>query len=232
MKDMKMMRIFNNKNISTFQNIKDQDNLKINSLICNTYILLSATILFSAFTAFIGIKYSFFNIGYLSFLIPIIFLILLHIFKNSIIGVFLVFGFSGSLGLSLSTILNNILQNESGQILLLFALLSTGALFLCLSLYVFLFKRTFNFLDNFLIIGMFLIFSLIIANYFFNLTILQLIISSLIIIFSSASILYNTSMILNGTETNYIMATISLYLNIYNIFSSILIICLNFFSND
>lgn len=203
--------------------------LERNETLSKTYTLLSSTILFSAFTALLSTKYNF-QVNYLLLIFNFLLLFVIEIFKKNIIGLFLVFIFTGILGFALGPIINSVLKIRYGEEILLFSLLSTGMIFMSTSLYILVTKKNLEFLSGFLLTGFILIFLGIVFNIFFNITLLNLIISSMIIILSTISIMYTTSNLINNNNIHYISATISIYLDIYNIFISMLNI-LRFISN-
>lgn len=204
---------------------------EINKVIKNTYMLLSLTILFSALMSVISIKMGFKHINIIVYmLMSISLLVLINLFKDNWIGLVMVFLFTGFEGLYLGPIIKLFLNSQSGQELLTISLLLTGSIFFTLSAYVHITKKNFNFINGFILIGLILILGLILISFFIKTTLVQLLISGLIIILSSSIILYETSNIIHNKEQNYISATISLYLQIYNIFLSILSI-LNIFSS-
>ncbi len=208
-----------------FARIYNDSLFDINQLMKKTYMLLSATILFSSFAALVGMKYQMAHTISSSILFVIALFVLLFMiekFKHTSLGIFLVFIFTGLLGYNTGPIITHILHINNGNQLLFFALLITGITFSALSLYAIITKKNFQFLTGFLLIGAVIILSLIIINVFFNFHILELILSGLIILFASAMILYTTNNIINGTETSYVSATVTLYLQIYNIFISLL----------
>lgn len=198
--------------------------LATNKVIRNTYTLLSMTLLFSAAMAAVSVManlsptvsmVSFFGaIGLIWFVLPRT--------ANSGAGIFVVFGFTGLLGLGLGPMLNQYLAMENGSQLIGTALGGTGVIFLALSTYALTTRKDFSFLGGFLMVGMFVVLAAILANIFMEIPALSLVISAVIIMIMSGFILYDTSRIINGGETNYLMATASLYLSIYNIFISLL----------
>lgn len=198
--------------------------LATNKIIKNTYILLSLTILFSAFTSYIGFLIKAKSINFFIFLIIYISLYyMINKYKNSYLGIVFVFLFTGFLGYFISPMINSIIMNLSnGQQIISLSLGITGIIFVFLSGYALITKKNFNFMISFLSIGVTLTFITIIVNYFLNIPLIYLIISSAIIIISSGYILYETNNIINGGETNYVIATIGLYLNIFNIFINLL----------
>jgi len=203
-----------------------------NNVLRNTYMLLSSTIFFSAIIAFLGIKFNFGNINFILTLFLFIGLLyLINMFKTNILGLILVFVFTGFTGLVLAPTINSILYLKHGEEIVVFSMLLAGFLFFFLSFYVLISKKNFDFLKGFIFIGSIAVLICIIFAFFFNIPLLHVSIAGVIVILSSAYILYETSNILNGNETNYILATINLYMQIYNIFVSLLRIFAFFFDS-
>jgi len=197
--------------------------LKTNSVLRNTYMLLSLTIFFSALVAFFSMKLNVGRINFFAmFLISMFFLYLIERFKDGSLGLFFVFVFTGFLGYITGPTLNMFLSIKYGREIIFFSFVFTAFLFALLSVYVLISRRNFNFLSSFLTVGFIVVIACIILSIFVNFALLHLILSGFIVILSSGMILYSTSSIINGGETNYISATISLYLQIYNIFISLL----------
>ena len=146
-------------------------------------------------------------------------------------GIFVVFGFTGLLGLGLGPMLSSYLSVPGGSQIIMTAMGGTGAIFLGLSAYALTTKKDFSFLGGMLFAGFIVVIIAALANIFLQMPALQLAISAAVILIMSGFILYDTSRIVNGGETNYIMATAGLYLSIYNIFVSLLQI-LGAFNND
>ena len=198
--------------------------LATNKVIRNTYILLSMTLLFSALTAGIAIAT---NMPYLGPIITIGgyfgLLFLTTALRNSAWGLLSVFALTGFMGLTLGPMINAYLTTFSnGAELVMLAMGGTGAIFLGLSGYALTTRKDFSFLGGYLFVGILTAFLGGIAALIFNLPIMSLAISAIFILLMSGLILYETSEIIHGGETNYIMATITLYVSIYNLFVSLL----------
>jgi modulator of FtsH protease len=198
--------------------------LAINKVIRNTYILLSMTLLFSALTAGIAIAT---NMPYFGPIITIGgyfgLLFLTTALRNSAWGLLSVFALTGFMGLTLGPMINAYLTTFSnGAELVMLAMGGTGAIFLGLSGYALTTRKDFSFLGGYLFVGILTAFLGGIAALIFNLPIMSLAISAIFILLMSGLILYETSEIIHGGETNYIMATITLYVAIYNLFVSLL----------
>jgi len=204
-----------------------------NKVLRDTYKLLSLTLLFSALMAGVSMAIalppmmsmiaSFGAIALVWFVLPRT--------ANSSAGIFVVFGFTGLLGLGLGPMLHMYLSMPHGSQVIMTAMGGTGVIFLGLSAYALTTKKDFSFLGGMLFAGIIVVLIAALANIFLAIPGLQLAISGAVILIMSGFILFDTSRIVNGGETNYIMATASLYLNIYNIFVSLLQI-LGVFSGD
>ncbi|RDL43025.1 FtsH protease modulator YccA [Marinomonas piezotolerans] len=194
-----------------------------NKTLRNTYGLLSLTLLFSAFTAGISMA---FNLPHPGLIITLVgfygLLFLTHKCRNSATGLLCVFALTGFMGLTLGPILNAYLSMANGTSIIMSALGMTGLSFLGLSAYAIISKKDFSFLNGFLMVGFFALLFAMIAGFFIQLPALQIFISVGFTLFSAAVILLQTSEIVRGGETNYIMATVNLYVSIYNMFLSLL----------
>jgi len=203
-------------------------NLEINKVLKNTYLLLSATLIFSAVMAGIAVANNATMINPFIWL-AVVFGLLFAVNRtaNSAMGLPLVFAFTGWMGYWLGPIISMYTAMHGSQIVMQ-ALGGTGLIFFTLSGYVLTTKKDFTFMRGFLFAGLMVLFfgSLLylVGNYFFGLYIsgLSLAISAGAVMLFSGFILYDTSTILRGEQTNYIMATVSMYLNIYNIFIHLL----------
>jgi modulator of FtsH protease len=139
---------------------------------------------------------------------------------------------TGFMGLTLGPILNAYLAMSNGSQLVMTALGGTGAIFLALSGYVLTSRKDFSFMGGFLMVGILVAFLAGLGAMIFSMPILSLAVSGMFILLMSGMILYQTSEIIHGGETNYIMATVSLYISIYNLFLSLLQILGAFSNND
>jgi len=195
-----------------------------NSVLRNTYMLLALTLALSAVTAGVamaaGIGYGMamvFNLvalGLLMFVLPRT--------ANSANGLVTVFAFTGLMGAGLGPLLNHYLHMAGGGQLILQALGGTALVFFGLSAYVLTTRKDFSFAGGFLMVGMMVVLLAGIANIFFHMPAVYLAINAAIVLLMSVSILFHTSAIIHGGERNYIMATVSLYLAVYNLFVSLL----------
>lgn len=197
-----------------------------NKLIKNTYTLLSMTLLFSALTATASVFLAMPGWTYMASVIGAIALIWLVLPRtaNSAAGLPVVFGITGLMGFGLGPILNSYLAMSNGSEIVGTAMGGTGIIFLGLSGYALTSKRDFSFMGGFLMAGMLVVFLAILAGIFIDMPALHLAISAVVILLMSGFILYDTSRMVNGGETNYIMATVSLYLSIYNLFVHLLVL--------
>lgn len=198
--------------------------LSTNKLIRNTYTLLSMTLLFSALMAGVSMAL---HVGFMANLLAFGGSILLMWFvlprtAQSSAGIAVVFGITGLLGFGLGPVLNYYLALENGGQTIMTALGGTGVIFLGLSGYALTTRKDFSFLGGMLFVGILVVLIAMIANMFLAIPAASLGLSAVIILLMSGFILYDTSRIVNGGETNYILATVSLYLSIYNIFVHLL----------
>lgn len=198
--------------------------LSTNKVLRNTYLLLGMTFLFSAFTAYISLKTNSRPLHPLMFIAGIYGLMFLtNALKNSVWGLVSVFAFTGFMGYSIGPILNMYMHNfTNGSQLITTALGGTGLIFFSLSGYVLTTRKDFSYLGGFLFVGVMVAFLAMIANIFLQIPALSLGISAAFVLISSGLILFQTSEIINGGETNYISATVSLFVSIYNLFLSLL----------
>lgn len=197
--------------------------LATNKVLRNTYMLLSATLAFSAVTAGISMAMNFPHLGLFTLLIYFGLLFAVYKTQNSAWGLVSVFALTGFMGLTLGPLLNAYLTFlPNGGQLIMTALGTTAVTFLGLSAYAVKSQRDFSFLGGFLTVGILGAFVLGLVAYFFNLPTLSLIVSGMFVIAMAGLILYQTSDIIRGVETNYIMATVTFYVSIYNLFTSLL----------
>lgn len=205
--------------------------LSMNKVLRNTYALLSATLLFSAATAALSISH---NMPPLNPFITLLgyfgLLFLANALRNSSMGILAVFALTGFMGYTLGPILNLYLHQVNGQQLVFQALAGTGTIFIVLSAYALISKKDFSYMTGFLLVGMMVAFLGSLAALFLHIPALTLAVSAAFVLLSSGIILLQTSQIIQGGETNYIMATITLYVSIYNLFISLLQL-LSFFNN-
>ncbi len=195
-----------------------------NKVIRNTYILLAMTLLFSALTAGLSMAFNLPHPGLLVTLIGYFGLLFLTTkLRNSVWGLVSIFALTGFMGLTLGPIINLYLTKfTNGAELVMMAMGGTGLIFLGLSGYALSTRKDFSFLGGFLMVGILVGFLAGLGAIFFQLPGLALAVSSIFVLLMAGLILYQTSEIIHGGETNYIMATITLYVSIYNLFTSLL----------
>jgi modulator of FtsH protease len=198
--------------------------LETNKVLKNTYMLLSMTLLFSAVMATVSL---FLAVPAWTYLVAVIASMLLGMFvlprtANSSSGIWVIFGITGLLGFGLGAILSIYLALPKGPEIVGTALGGTGVIFLGLSGYALTSRKDFSFMGGFLFAGMMVVVIAMLANIFLAMPALSLAISGAVILLMSGLILFQTSQIIHGGETNYIMATYSLYLSIFNILISLL----------
>lgn len=198
--------------------------LSTNRVLRNTYLLLSATLLFSAAMAGLAMAM---GMPYLGPIVTLVgyfgLLFLTYKLKNSAAGIAAVFALTGFMGLTLGPILSMYVKSvPNGGELIMTSLGITGLLFAGLSGYVLKTGRDMSFMGGFLTVGMFGLLAVIVVGLFVDLSAFQMVISAGIVLLMAGYILYETSAIIHGGQTNYILATISLYVSLYNIFLSLL----------
>jgi modulator of FtsH protease len=198
--------------------------LATNRVLRNTYALLAMTLLFSAATAGISMALRLPPPGLILTLIGFYGLFFATAkLRNSAWGLVTVFALTGFMGLTLGPIISMYLRHfANGAQLVMLATGGTGVTFLGLSAYVLTSRKDFSFMGGFLMIGVIVAFLLSIVAVLFHIPAMTLAVSAMFILLSSGLILFDTSRIVHGGETNYIMATVSLYVNIYNLFISLL----------
>jgi modulator of FtsH protease len=197
--------------------------LATNKVLRNTYALLSMTLLFSAATAGIAMMMNLpaFNpiltlVGYFGLLFAT------AKFRNSGLGILFVFMLTGFMGLTLGPILSLYLATANGSQMVMTALGGTGVIFLAMSGYALTSRKDFSFMGGFLMVGILVAFLGGIAAMIFSMPLMSLAVSGMFVLLMSGLILFETSNIIHGGETNYIMATVTLYISIYNLFLSLL----------
>ena len=201
-----------------------QSVLATNKLIRNTYILLSLTLLFSALMAGVSVALNLPSMGLLITLGGYFGLLYLtSALRNSVWGLAAIFALTGFMGLTLGPFINAYVQffSNGGQLVML-ALGGTGVIFLGLSGYALTTRKDFSFMAGFLMVGILVAFLMGICAAIFSMPVMAMAVSAIFILLMSGLILYQTSEMIHGGETNYIMATITLYVAIYNLFTSLL----------
>jgi modulator of FtsH protease len=189
----------------------------------NTYALLSLTLLFSAGTAALGVALRLPAPGMIVTLAGYFgLLFLVHKVQNSGWAIPAVFALTGFMGYTLGPVLSMHLALPGGAQSIALALGATGATFLALSGWVLATKRDFSFMGGFLFAGMVVALLAGIGAMFFELPALGLAVSAMVALLSAGLILFETSRIVNGGETNYVLATVSLFVSLFNLFTSLL----------
>jgi modulator of FtsH protease len=195
----------------------------VNKVLRNTYLLLSMTLLFSGLTAGVAMAT---NAAPLHWLITLGgyfgLLFVVTRLRNSVWGLAAVFALTGFLGYTLGPILNFYLSLPNGSQVVTTALGGTGVIFLALSGYAIVSRKDFSFMGGFLMVGILVAFLAGLGGMLFNMPMLSLAVSGMFILLMSGMILWQTSEIIHGGETNYIMATVSLYITIFNLLLSLL----------
>ncbi|MEE4749471.1 Bax inhibitor-1/YccA family protein [Pseudomonas alliivorans] len=199
------------------------DQLEVSRVLRNTYGLLALTLAFSGVMAFVAQQM---RVGY-----PNIFVVLIGFYglffltnklRDLVWGLVSTFALTGFMGFLLGPILNRYLGMAGGAEVVSSAFAMTALVFGGLSAYVLITRKDMSFLGGFITAGFFVLLGAVLASMFFQISGLQLAISAGFVLFSSVCILFQTSAIINGGERNYIMATVSLYVSIYNLFVSLL----------
>ena len=207
----------------------EQLTLTQNKVLRNTYLLLAITLIPTAIGAFIGTNLNFSFMRTSPGVSLIVMLVLFYGWtyaiernKDSSLGLGLLLGFTLFLGVLLGPVLQFALGFKNGTGLVMMAAGGTAAIFFALAGIAATTKRDFSFLSKFLMVGFFVIMLTVVANVFLAIPAVQLALLAMFILFSSAVILYQVNAIVRGGETNYISATLTLYIAIYNIFTSLL----------
>lgn len=198
--------------------------LATNKVLKNTYALLATTLFFSALMAVTSMAISpprglsliamLAAFGLIFFALPRT--------ANSSKGLWVVFGITGLLGFAIGPMLESYLQMAKGGEIVATAFGGTGVIFLALSGYALTSRKDFSFMAGFLMVGLVVAIVAMVANIFLDMQILSLAISAAVILIMSGFILYDTSAIIRGEQTNYILATVGMYLSIFNIFIHLL----------
>jgi len=189
----------------------------------NTYALLSLTLLFSAGIAALSMAWKLPAPGIILTLIGFFGLLFaVHKLKDSVWALPAVFAMTGFMGYTLGPLLSRVMALPGGAQTITLALAATGATFLAMSTWALVSKRDFSFMGGFLFAGMIVAILAGLGAVFFEMPGLALAVSAMVALLSSALILFETSRIVNGGETNYVLATVGLYVSLYNLFSSLL----------
>lgn len=197
--------------------------LATNKVIRNTYLLLSMTLAFSALTAGLSMALNLPHPGILITLVGYFGLLFLTTkFRDSALGLVFVFALTGFMGFTLGPIIGLYLKLPNGPQLVMNALGTTAVTFVGLSAYALTSRKNFSFMGGFLMAGIIVAFLAGLGAIFFDMQGLSLVVSAMFVVLMAGLILYQTSEIIHGGETNYIMATVTLYVAIYNLFTSLL----------
>lgn len=189
----------------------------------NTYLLLSLCLGFSALTAGVSAAMALPHPGILITLVGYFgLLFLVTKYRDSGAGIALVFALTGFMGYTLGPIISQYLHMPNGTQTVMTALGGTAAIFLGLSAYALVSKRDLSFMGGFLTVGILVAFLAGLAAIFLKIPALSLTVSAVFVLLMSGMILYETSNIIRGGETNYVMATLSLFVSIFNLFTSLL----------
>lgn len=221
-----------NNTVTSIQNQSQASTFAVNKVIRNTYTLLSMTLLFSAMTAGISMSLNLPHPGLLLTLVGYFGLLFATTkFRDSGLGLAFVFALTGFMGYTLGPILNSYLAMANGSQVVMTAMAGTGAIFLALSGYALTSRKDFSFMGGFLMSGILVAFLAGLGAVLFEMPVLSLAVSAMFVLLMSGLILYETSNIIHGGETNYIMATVTLFVSIFNLFTSLLHL-LGFMSSD
>ena len=197
--------------------------LASNKVLRNTYLLLAITLAFSALTAAAAMAMNLPHPGLIVTLVGYFGLLFLTAkFRDRALGLAFVFALTGFMGYTLGPILNAYVGLPNGPQLVMTAVGATSAVFIGLSGYALTSRRDFSFMGGFLMAGILVAFLAGLGAIFFQMPALSLAVSAMFVLLMSGLILYETSNIIHGGETNYIMATVTLYVSIFNLFTSLL----------
>lgn len=197
--------------------------LATNKVIRNTYLLLSLTLAFAAVTAGVSAALKLPHPGILLTLGGFFGLLFaVHKLKNSGWGILAVFALTGFMGYTLGPVISRYLGLPNGGEIVMQAMGATAAIFVGLSTYALTTKKDFSFMGGFLMVGILLAFLAGLAAIFFEIPALSLTVSAAFVLLMSGLILYETSNIIHGGETNYVLATVTLFVSIFNLFTSLL----------
>ena len=197
--------------------------VSINKVLRNTYMLLGMTLAFSALMAGVSMAMGAPYLGPIVTLAGFFGLIFaVHKTAHSSLGLLFVFLLTGFMGFTIGPIINAYLSLANGPSLVTSALGTTAAAFVGLSAFAVITRKDFSFLSGFLVVGFFVLMGAVVLSLFFDLSAFSVAISCAFVLFASAAILWQTSAIIHGGETNYIIATVTLFASFYNLFVSLL----------
>lgn len=211
---------------------KRESLLSSHSVLRNTYLLLSLTLLFSAGCAWYAVvNQASYGSSMILFFVSFGLLFLTSALRNSAWGILSVFAFTGCMGYSMGPMLNHFIRGyANGEALILTALAGTGVTFFLSSAYIIVTKKDLSYMGKALMIGLVVCLIASLANIFLKMPAMQLAISTILTFISAMLMMYDTSRIVNNGETNYIMATIALYIDIQMMFQNLLML-LGVFNN-
>ena len=198
--------------------------IEVNKVLRNTYLLLGMTLAFSAAMAAFAMAINAPYLGLWSLVGWIVLLYAIHKTADSALGILFVFAFTGFLGFTIGPVISFYLQMANGAEIVTLALGSTAAAFIGLSVFAVITRKDFSFMSSFLMTGMMVVFAVVILSWFLDLSAFHGAIGGAVVLLMSALILWQTSAIIHGGETNYILATTTLYMSIYNMFSWLLLL--------
>ena len=199
--------------------------LEINKVLRSTYALLAMTLLWSAITASIAVAMNAPHFGIFNLVVFFGLLFAVHKTADSGWGLLWTFVLTGFLGFQLGPLLSWVMASANGGMLVAQSLGITAVAFFGLSVYTISTKRDFSFLSGFLLVGAIVIVASVVASFFFPFsTLMHQVLAGICILFGAALILWETSAVVRGEETNYIRATVGIYVGLYNMFSSILLL--------
>ena len=197
--------------------------LATNKVIRNTYMLLSMTLAFAAATAAVSVALKLPHPGIILTLIGFFGLLFaVHKLKDSGWGIAAVFAMTGFMGYTLGPVISRYLGLPNGGEIVMQAMGATAVIFISLSAYALTTKKDFSFMGGFLMVGILVAFVASLAAIFLEIPALSLTISAAFVLLMSGLILYETSNIIHGGETNYILATVTLFVSLFNLFTSLL----------
>ncbi len=209
--------------------------LEQNKVLRSTYMMLALTMIPTVIGAFVGLSANLSFMAQFPIMAPLLMfgvmmgmLFAVSALRNSVWGIVMLLGFTFVAGAFLGPILQHALKLSNGAQLVGMAAGGTGLIFFSLATIATVTRKDFSFMGKFLFIGLILLIVASLANIFFAIPALSLTISAIAVLIFSAYILYDISRIVHGGETNYVMATMGLYLSIYNIFVNLLSLLMAF----
>jgi len=212
-----------NNSTSVITNRSEASVISSNKVLRNTYSLLAMTLLFSALTAGISMQLNLPHPGLVLTLVGFFGLLFMTTkLRNSVWALPLVFALTGFMGYTLGPILNSYLAMQNGGQIVMTAMGATAVIFLGLSGYALVSRKNFSYMGSFLMVGILVAFLAGLGAFMFEMPGLSLAVSSMFVLLMAGLILYETSQIIHGGETNYVMATVTLYVSIFNLFTSLL----------